>query len=170
MTTFEYQTGPIDTDYAISAVEKRFDLPVINQNRCTYPILFELITPQPFMTIDDKTGEIAIQTDDRDHDQTYSVEVKASITVPIDFSNTETKTLESIYTFDLKLYVPMELCSLSKLDEITLTDMETSVLGESMSQSFDEVQDLESKNSGDKSGLTFCGPRLYEIVGTPAYI
>ena len=48
--------------------------------------------------------------------------------------------------------------------------METSVLGEPQSQSFDEVQDSESKASGDNSGLTFCGPRVYSIIGSPPYI
>ena len=48
--------------------------------------------------------------------------------------------------------------------------METSVLGEPQSQSFEEVQDSESKDSGDNSGLTFCGPRVYSIIGSPPYI
>ena len=48
--------------------------------------------------------------------------------------------------------------------------METSVLGEPQSQSFDEVQDSESKASGDNSGLTFCGPRIYSIIDLPPYI
>ena len=41
------------------------------------------------MTIDDTTGEIVIQTDDRSQDGTYSIDIKAQITVPTDFSNTE---------------------------------------------------------------------------------
>ena len=32
------------------------------------------------------------------------------------------------------------------------------------------MQDSESKASGDNSGLTFCGPRIYSIVGSPPYI
>ena len=48
--------------------------------------------------------------------------------------------------------------------------MQTSVLGEPQSQGFDQVQDSESKASGDNSGLTFCGPRIYSIIGSPPYI
>ena len=48
--------------------------------------------------------------------------------------------------------------------------MQTSVLGEPQSQSFEEVQDSESKDSGDNSGLTFCGSRVYSIIGSPPYI
>ena len=66
--------------------------------------------------------------------------------------------------------VPLELCALSALDDIILVDMETSILGEPQSQSFDEVQDSESKASGDNSGLTFCGPRIYSIIDLPPYI
>ena len=51
-----------------------------------------------------------------------------------------------------------------------LVDMKTSVLGEPQSQGFDEVRDSESKASGDNSGLTFCGPRIYSIIGSPPYI
>ena len=32
------------------------------------------------------------------------------------------------------------------------------------------MQDSESKDSGDNSGLTFCGPRVYSIIGSPPYI
>ena len=69
--------------------------------------------------------------------------------------------------------MPKELCSISNLDETILVDMETSVLGEidqASTQSFDEVQDSESKISGDNSGLSFCGPRVYSIVNSPSYI
>ena len=66
--------------------------------------------------------------------------------------------------------MPKELCSVSSLDVTILKDMKTSVLGESdqdSTQTFDEVQDSESKISGDNSGLTFCGPRVYSILGNP---
>ena len=122
------------------------------------------------MTIDDTTGEIAIQTDDRSQDGTYSIDIKAQITVPTDFSNTEFQTLESIHNFKLELFVPLELCQITIFDETILVEMVTSVLGEPQSQSFDEVQDSESKASGDNSGLTFCGPRIYSIIDLPPYI
>ena len=32
------------------------------------------------------------------------------------------------------------------------------------------MQDSESKISGDNSGLNFCGPRIYSIIGNPPYI
>lgn len=66
--------------------------------------------------------------------------------------------------------MPLDLCRLTDLDEPVLTDMRTSILGIAEAQSFDPVQDTESKSSGDQSGLTFCGPRLYSIVGSPSYI
>ena len=122
------------------------------------------------MTIDEKTGEIAIQTDVRSLDDIYSVSIKARISVPTDHSNSDFTIHESTHTFEMELFVPLELCSLTLLDETVLVDMQTSVLGEPQSQSFEEVQDSESKASGDNSGLTFCGSRVYSIIGSPPYI
>ena len=42
--------------------------------------------------------------------------------------------------------------------------MTISVLGESDSQTFDEVVDLASMKYGNQDGLTFCGTRSYEIL------
>ena len=39
------------------------------------------------MTIDYKIGEIAIETHDRSADDTYSVAIRAHISVPTDYSN-----------------------------------------------------------------------------------
>ena len=58
VTKFEITSGPYDTDYAISAVKKSLDLPIISQDSCTYPVIYELVTPQEFLTIDKTTGEI----------------------------------------------------------------------------------------------------------------
>ena len=162
--------GQEDTRYAISTAEKMLATPSLDQGVCKYPVTYEILEPKPFMTINEKTGEIAIQTDIRSLDDIYSVSIKASISVPTDHSNTDVIIHESTHTFELELFVPLELCSLTLLDETVLVDMQTSVLGEPKSQSFEEVQDSESKDSGDNSGLTFCGPRVCSIIGSPPYI
>ena len=122
------------------------------------------------MTIDETTGQIKIETDAREAEDIYQIEIRATTTIPTDSSGTQLTTLESIYSFELRLYVPLDLCILTVLDELVLTDMKTSIMGVSETQSFNEVQDSESQASGDQSGLTFCGPRLYSIVGSPSYI
>ena len=48
--------------------------------------------------------------------------------------------------------------------------MVTAVKGDADSQTFINVKDFESKRRGDKSGTTFCGPRLYRIIDEPSYI
>ena len=60
------------------------------------------------MTIDETTGEIAIQTDVRSLDDTYSVSIKASISVPTDHSNNDATIHESTHAFELELFVPLE--------------------------------------------------------------
>ena len=71
VTNFEIASGPEDTEYAISAVEKILDLPVISQDACSYPVVYELVNPMTFMTINETTGEIKIETHDRDAEGTY---------------------------------------------------------------------------------------------------
>ena len=139
MSTFEFKAGPVETEYAISAVEKSLVKPEVSQDGCTYPVKYELVETYNFMTIDEKTGVISIETHNRDAADIYEVEIRASSLIPVDFNNLESVTKESIYSFTLELYVPLELCALSSLDEIILVDMETSVLGEPQSQSFEEV-------------------------------
>ena len=41
--------------------------------------------------------------------------------------------LESMHDFELELFVPLELCNLSALDDTFLIDMVTSILGEPQS-------------------------------------
>ena len=48
--------------------------------------------------------------------------------------------------------------------------MSTIVLGEATRQHFIDATDVESRERGDESGTTFCGPRLYSIVGAEDYI
>ena len=50
------------------------------------------------------------------------------------------------------------------LDTLTIEDMQMSVLTDPIIQSFDPVQDSESKVNGNKSGLGYCGPRKYSIM------
>lgn len=92
------------------------------------------------------------------------MKITASAVEPTDSSKQQFKTLEVSHQFELELYVPLELCLQTQLDELLLVEMQTTVLGSSQTQTFDDVQDLESKNSGDNSGLTFCGARQYSIV------
>ena len=54
------EDGPEDTRYAISTAEKMLTTPSLDQGVCKYPVTYEIVEPQPFMTIDEKTGEIAI--------------------------------------------------------------------------------------------------------------
>ena len=136
VTEIILKDGPEDTKYAISTAEKMLATPSLDQGVCKYPVTYEIVEPQPFMTIDEMTGEIAIQTDVRSLDNIYSVSIRASISVPTDHSNSDFTIHESIHTFELELFVPLELCSLTLLDETVLLDMETSVLGEPQSQSF----------------------------------
>ena len=70
----------------------------------------------------------------------------------------------------LDLILPIDPCTMSIFDDLNLTDMTTIVLGDAATQTFEEVKDFESKRRGDESGITFCGPRIYTIVGTPSYI
>ena len=81
------------------------------------------------MTIDETTGEIKIETDAREAEDIYQIEIRATTTIPTDSSGTQLTTLESIYSFELRLYVPLDLCILTVLDELVLTDMKTSIMG-----------------------------------------
>ena len=50
--------------------------------------------------------------------------------------------------------------------------MQTSVLGQSATQNYQEVKDSESRINvnGDNTGTTYCGPRLYSIDNPPSYV
>ena len=80
--------GSEDTRYAISTAEKILATPSLDQGVCKYPVTYEILEPKPFMTIDETTGEIAIQTHDRSADDTYIVATRAHISVPTDYRNT----------------------------------------------------------------------------------
>ena len=85
------------------------------------------------MTLDESTGELSIQTDVRSYAESYLVLIIAHIQIPTDFSNSEQMDLESMHDFELELFVPLELCNLSVLDNTFLNDMVTSILGEPQS-------------------------------------
>jgi hypothetical protein len=88
-----------------------------------------------------------------------------SVSSPDDFA-----TFESVHSFSLDLIRETDPCTLTVFDKFTLVNMLSSVLGNSATQDFDDLQDSESKTSGDNSGTTHCGPRVYSLVGTSAPI
>ena len=52
VATFEFVSGPLDTDYVIEATEKNLGTLVVSQGVCTYQQSYELVVPLEFMTID----------------------------------------------------------------------------------------------------------------------
>ena len=93
VSTFEFKSGPVENaEYAISAVEKILAKPEVSQDACTYPVKYELVETYEFMSIDENTGVISIESHNRDAADIYEVEIRASSLVPVDFNNLESIT------------------------------------------------------------------------------
>ena len=93
VSTFEFKAGPVENaEYAISAVEKSLTKPEVSQDACSYPVKYELVETYDFMTIDEETGVISIETHNRDAADIYEVEIRASSLIPVDFNNLESIT------------------------------------------------------------------------------
>lgn len=73
-----------------------------------------------------------------------------------------------MHSFTLELTYEIDPCTLTEFDDVTVSDMQAFVLGDEAVQIVDEALDSESKVSGDFSGATFCGPRLYSLVDDTA--
>lgn len=74
------------------------------------------------------------------------------------------------YSFTVKLDISFDPCTRTFFDQLVLGEMTTKALGTADVQTFDDVFDTESLKRGDRSGLTFCGPRVYSVVDQPSYI
>ena len=124
---FEITSGPDDAEYIIEKSLTSLGILTTNQGICTYEVTFEQVVkpPLPFITIDQRTGEVHVQSNDLSEAGNHRVELRAKITVPIDAIQSDFKTYETArYTFDLTLVDP---CTLTEFDQLTLTDMTTSV-------------------------------------------
>ena len=73
------ESGPEDSSYAITSDEMKLSPPTVNQGVCQYPVTYEILEPWPFMTLEESTGELTIQTDVRSYAESYLVLIIAHI-------------------------------------------------------------------------------------------
>ena len=70
-----------------------------------------------------------MQTDDYAHEMVYQVQILAKIQVPTDLTLSDYEEMQSTFTFELDLLIPIDPCTITRFDELILADMETVVLG-----------------------------------------
>ena len=63
VTDFE-ALGPTDASYLLKAGEKVLGSANGSQGACSYPVKYSLSVLKPFLTLDQITGELKVQTDD----------------------------------------------------------------------------------------------------------
>ena len=101
-----------------------------------------------------------MQTNDVSLHGDHQVVLAAYIGVPSDFTQTIINQKKAEHTFTVTL---VDTCKTAQLDDLVIEEMRTSVLGESVLTTFENVQDSASREGGDVSGLEFCGPRSYSL-------
>ena len=150
--------GPSDAEYNIRSGIKSLGPILVSQDLCNYPISYEVLGDETFVTID--TGEVKIINNDIKLDGDFQIVLRAFTLVPTDFTSTKTTEKKVDHTFTLTM---IDTCLSTELDELDIADMRTSVLGEPITLNFDNVKDSASRDSGDVSGVEFCGVRSYAL-------
>ena len=114
------------------------------------------------MTHNSSDKSFTIETTDPQNEGSYIVSLVSSIKVPTDYSRSSfTEISSSNVTFQIDV---VDECGVTVFDDIKLTDFRVFVLGPAEIQYLDQVKDSASKLFGNKDGLSFCGPRSYELV------
>ena len=70
----------------------------------------------------------------------------------------------SEYIFQIEMIDP---CFASVMDPLLIDDMQRAVKQAGTTQSLLDVQDLVSRTFGNQDGLTYCGPRVFELTTDP---
>ena len=116
----EFTAGPADQRYKIEDPTQSLGFLTTSQGVCTYEVTYELVTPKSFISIDQTTGEVIVQTDDFEDEDLHKIEIKAKISIPIDVNRTYYDQRTSVFTFELDLYLPIDPCTITVFDELVL--------------------------------------------------
>ena len=79
VTSLEGTGGPDDAEYGVKEPSISLGFVTISQEFCTYPVIYELVEPKAFITVDQNTGEVLVQSDSQEDEELHTIQVMASI-------------------------------------------------------------------------------------------
>ena len=91
----------------------------------------------------------------------YRVSVVGTVWAPADANGIIINKKSNTKTFMMTYIVLADPCEDTQLEPFSIEDMTVMTKDGSLGQTIQEVADSTSRTSGDGTGLTFCGPRVY---------
>ena len=168
MSTFRSPTTIDTVRYTLGAAGFAFgEYEFIQSPMCNYFVTVNVTGLPTFVQHQSLLNNfILLSTEDLDVIDTYRVTVTGQISIPDDNSGDPTFTVvDASFTFRIEVLNP---CLDTRLDAFIIPDMLSSVQGAGATTNLQQLlpHDSVSTALGDRSGVTFCGPRQFRISST----
>lgn len=105
------------------------------------------------------------KTDDLSLAGSYYITVRKEFEQPLDYTKKDNLIVANEFTFEVEMINP---CYDSKMATLLIDEMDFSFKSSPKLQQIKNVQDQISQKYGAKDGLTFCGPRYFELIDDPS--